>query len=133
MCDQGRSLPQLRRYECTPYLTWFYLNMFIDLWFIVDIVINFRTGFMQEGHFVSSDERAAWNYLRGSFSIDFVGSFPLNLLLMAIAPSNIYNDPLLLEAEQDGSDPGVGRINKMLRLMRMAKLAKLARMAKLAK
>ena len=58
------------------------------MWFISDIVINMRTGFVKEGHFVNDDWLAAKNYLQGSFIMDCLGSFPLNILLMILTPDN---------------------------------------------
>ena len=128
MCGYGQDA--LPRAECTRYLLWFYFNLVIDVWFMCDIVVNMRTGYVVEGHFVSDDWLAAKNYLTGSFVMDCLGTFPLNLVLMAINPDNPYGD-----IPQDGGDNAadVTRVNRMLRLLRMAKLAKLARMAKLAK
>ena len=47
--------PRTFRSECGPFLHWFWLNFVVDMWFIADICINFRTGFIREGHFVSDD------------------------------------------------------------------------------
>ena len=58
--------PLIIRYNCGPYLIWFWMNFIVDLWFIVDIYLNFRTGFMHEGHLVSDDWLVAKNYLKGS-------------------------------------------------------------------
>ena len=58
----------------------------------LQIVVNLRTGYMQEGHFVNDDWLAAWTYLRTAFILDFFGSFPLNIVWMAIEPSNPYGD-----------------------------------------
>ena len=100
------------------------------MWFICDIVINMRTGYMQEGHYISDDWLSAKKYLKGSFVMDCLGTFPLNILLMVLNPDNPYGD--ILE-EEAGGGADVGRVNRMLRLLRMAKLAKLMRMRKLAK
>jgi len=127
MCGTGEQ--KLLRADCPSFQWWFWLNFIIDMWFITDIVVNFRTGYVVEGHFVNGDRDAACHYLKGSFFMDCLGSFPLNLMLMAITPDNPYGD--VIEGEGGGTD--VGRINRMLRLIRMAKLAKLARMFKLAK
>lgn len=42
MCGVGEE--RLLREDCPSYLQWFWLNFLVDLWFISDIVINFRTG-----------------------------------------------------------------------------------------
>ena len=41
------------------------------MWFITDMIVNFRTGYVEEGYLVLDDWLAARNYLRGSFFIDF--------------------------------------------------------------
>jgi len=132
MCTT-RSLEGVKvtlRAQCVSFQLWFWYNFIVDLFFISDIVINLRTGYVKEGHFVNDDWLAAKNYLKGSFFIDVLGSFPLTILLMMIQPDNPYGDVI---EDQESVDPGVGRVNRMLRLLRLAKLAKLFRMAKLAK
>ena len=128
MCGVGEA--KKLRADCPDFQLWFWGNFFIDMWFICDIVVNFRTGYVKEGHFVSDGWLAAKNYMQGSFLMDCLGTFPLNILLMIINPDNPYGD--IIEEVDTASNTDVGRVNCMLRLLRMAKLAKLARMAKLA-
>jgi len=132
MCGSGEY--RMLRGDCPSFQWWFWLNFCVDMWFISDIVINMRTGYVKEGHFVNDDWLAAKNYLKGSFFMDCLGSFPLNIILMALQPDNPYGDTVV----EAGGDSGGGgnnaaRANRLLRLLRLAKLAKLARMAKLAK
>jgi hypothetical protein len=58
----------------------------------VDIYLNFRTGFMSEGHFENDDWLVAKAYLQGSFMMDMLGTFPINLVQMALNPDNPYAD-----------------------------------------
>ena len=109
---------QSLRNSCTNFQLWFWFNLIVDLWFIFDIFLNLRTGYVVEGHFVNDEWMAMKRYLKGSFLFDGVASFPINLLIYAI---NTEND--------EGA--GAARANKMLRLLRMAKLTKLVRMLKL--
>jgi hypothetical protein len=134
--------PLMFRGECGAFLQWFWLNFIVDVFFMIDICLNFRTGFMSEGHFVSDDKLVALAYLKGSFVMDCLGTFPLNVVMMMVNPDNPYGDSQLAEilamnaaAANPGAEGGLdpGRANRMLRLLRMAKLAKLARMRKLAK
>jgi CRP-like cAMP-binding protein len=126
MCGTGEE--KVKRAQCTDFQLWFWLNFAVDVWFIIDIILNFRTGFVFEGLFVNDAWKVAKHYmLRGTFFIDVLGSFPLNLVLMSVNPSNPYGD---IE-EDSGGD--ATRMNRMLRLLRMSKLAKLARMFKLFK
>ena len=102
--------------------------------------LSFPTGYVAEGHFVSDDYLVAKAYVKGSFIMDVLGTFPLNIVMMIADPSNPYGDAQIsamqaASAAAEGGNTGMdpGRANRMLRLMRMAKLAKLARMRKLAK
>ena len=128
--------PLVLRGDCTPFLQWFWLNFLVDVWFIVDICLNFRTGFMHEGHLVDDDWQVMKSYLYGSFMMDVAGTFPINIVTMLTTPENPYGDPQLAAMQAEaagGTGMDAGRANRMLRLMRMAKLTKLARMRKLAK
>jgi len=109
------------RRECTTYQVWFWGNVVVDIWFILDMIVNLRTGYTVEGHFVQDDWKAVKRYLSGSFIFDLIGSFPINLVLLP------------LQDGQDDDSATFGRTNKMLRLLRMAKLTKLTRMLKLSK
>ena len=51
-----------------------------DFVFIADIILNFRTGFTYEGQLVTNGRRIADHYIRDSFFIDLIGSFPFNLI-----------------------------------------------------
>ena len=41
--------------NCPSFQAWFWFNVIVDVWFIVDVCLNLRTGYMVEGHFVSDD------------------------------------------------------------------------------
>lgn len=61
------------------------LNLFfiVDVTFIVDILINFRTTFVTtQDEIVSHPGRIAVNYLSGWFLIDLVAAIPFDLLLV---------------------------------------------------
>ena len=128
MCGRGTM-----REDCPSYLTWFWSNVIVDIWFMMDIVINFRTGFIREGHFVDDDWLAARAYLRSSFTIDTLGTFPINLILMAATPDNPYGNIVVTDDDEAGGSSNTARLNRIIRLVRMAKLLKLFRMAKLAR
>ena len=104
--------------KCSAYGTWWGANLAIDMFFLIDIVVNARTGYMVEGAFVDNDWMALCKYLRTSFTLDLIGSFPINLVLLGLQ-------------DEDGGD--FARANRMLRLLRVAKLTKLLRMLKLGK
>ena len=62
---------------------WAVFNFIVDVIFIVDIIVNFRTGYLVDGVFIDDGRLAAYHYLKGSFAVDLVASFPLNLVLAA--------------------------------------------------
>jgi len=131
MCQDKLTGVLTPRANCTSFQLWFWFNFMIDMWFISDIVVNSRTGYIREGHFVTNDWQAFKHYLQGSFLFDCLGSFPLNVVLMAATPDNPFGDTTSESGASTSTD--VGRVNRLIRLVRMAKLAKLARMFKLAK
>ena len=98
---------------------WELWTLFVDAVFLLDIVLNFRTSFLNEGHMVRDDLLIASHYLRGAFVIDLLGSFPLNFVL------SFVND--------DGETSATSRLNRQLRLLRIIKINRLLRLAKLSK
>jgi len=98
---------------------WTAWNLLVDVTFLIDIVINFRTGFFEEGQFVADSNRIARKYLTGSFTIDLVGSFPLSLILIAM--------------DDEGENNAAARLNRQLRFLRIVKLNRLLRLVKLSK
>lgn len=68
-------------YEIVVELTTFILFP-VDVTFIVDILINFRTTYVNIADEVESDPgKIAMHYLRGWFLIDLVAAIPFDLLL----------------------------------------------------
>ena len=96
---------------------WEHFNLSVDIIFIVDICLNFRTGFLIDGLFITNECRIASNYLRGAFVVDLLGSFPINFILEAV----------------NSDDANASRLNRQLRLLRIMKLNRLLRLSKLTK
>ncbi|CAG2119354.1 unnamed protein product, partial [Medioppia subpectinata] len=58
------------------------VDLLVDVMFIVDILINFRTTYVNKNdEVVSHPGKIALNYLRGWFLIDVVAAIPFDLLL----------------------------------------------------
>ena len=131
--------PQIFRQECDSFQLWFWLNFLVDVWFMIDITINFRTGYMHEGHFVNDDWPVMKAYLTGAFGLDVAGTIPLGIIQMLTNPDNPFGDEQITQMQMAADEAAGGgsgnsaQSARMLRLMRMAKLTKLARMRKLAK
>lgn len=50
------------------------------MFFIVDIIINFRTYYIKDGAPVTDHKSVAKNYMNSTFWIDIIASFPFSLI-----------------------------------------------------
>ena len=57
MCGVGEE--RVLRAQCNDYQRWFWGNFLVDIFFMCDIAVNYRTGYVHEGHFVNDDWLAA--------------------------------------------------------------------------
>jgi hypothetical protein len=57
-----------------------YVNLFLDLFFLIDIFVNFRTTYVDNfsGEEVTNGKKIAMNYLCGRFCIDLVSMIPFD-------------------------------------------------------
>eukprot|EP00966_Prymnesium_polylepis_P016460 379542-Prymnesium_polylepis.1 len=102
------AFEQSLRDEMGPggWRAWENFTLVGDIAFIVDIVLSFRTGYLDENNqLVANGRLIARNYMRGSFFIDLIGSFPLNFILD------------LTSSDDDGGS-AAARLNRQLRLLR---------------
>ena len=92
-------------------------NYSIDIFFALDILMNFNTATVDE-HFNITDDRLeiALNYFKGWFLIDFLSIIPFELMTAIVE-------------EDDG--PNSAKINQIVRITRVSKLYKLAKVVKL--
>uniref|UniRef100_A0A670IZN0 Potassium voltage-gated channel subfamily H member 7 n=1 Tax=Podarcis muralis TaxID=64176 RepID=A0A670IZN0_PODMU len=66
-------------YSCNPLSM---VDLIVDIMFIIDIVINFRTTYVNQNEEVVSDPaRIAIHYFKGWFLIDMVAAIPFDLLI----------------------------------------------------
>eukprot|EP01043_Picozoa_sp_COSAG02_P023529 COSAG02_NODE_1260_length_13563_cov_28.883764_3_plen_1060_part_00 len=95
----------------------FWQDAVIDIYFIIDIVIQFRTAYWsRSGVLVTDTRKIRNNYLKGWFLIDFVCVLPLGYV------GYIFSG--------DGENGGF-RAVKSLRLLRMGKMMRLAKVYKM--
>ncbi|XP_076438779.1 voltage-gated inwardly rectifying potassium channel KCNH2-like [Babylonia areolata] len=57
------------------------VDLIVDLMFIADILVNFRTTYVENGEVVSDKHKIAVNYVKGWFLIDTIAAIPFDLLL----------------------------------------------------
>lgn len=110
----------------------FFWDLMVDVFFIVDIFLNFRTAFYTSNG-VREDRlrKIAENYIRGWFPIDFLSSLPLAYLAY-LGPDDVADIVVDGSAAMGGGQQGGSntRALKALRLVRLSKMLRLARIKK---
>uniref|UniRef100_A0A8C7WFZ6 Ion transport domain-containing protein n=1 Tax=Oncorhynchus mykiss TaxID=8022 RepID=A0A8C7WFZ6_ONCMY len=105
--ERGDSLRRRCGYTCNPLNM---VDLMVDVLFIVDIGINFRTTFVNPNdEVVTQPWKIAVHYLKGWFAIDLVAALPFDLLIF-----------------RSGSDEmatliGLLKTARLLRLVRVAR------------
>jgi CRP-like cAMP-binding protein len=96
----------------------------IDIMFTMDIIANFRTGYVDaDGLVVWDAKKIRYKYLTGWFTIDILSTIPFDKFV-----------PLfLIGSGQEGDASSVARSGKLLRIFRVVRLLKLTRLLKMAK
>jgi len=89
-----------------------YIETFIDIMFIVDIVLNMRTAFIREGKLVTNNGQIFKRYARSWFLIDAISVFPIDYIVTS-SPSGLLHSVRLV------------KIGRLLRLLKMLKLMRL--------
>lgn len=111
-----------------PLSTIWWVELLIDVYFLVDISINFRTTFEARGirGSIKSPPAIAAHYLRGWFLVDFVACFPVSYIEQVVsAATGVVGNESNTAADL--------KILKALRLFRLAKMLRLARFRRLIK
>jgi len=85
--------------------SWIGLDIFMDLLFVADIVLTFFKTFDDAGETVDDRELIRWRYLKGTFVMDVISTFPADYIVMAALPDRVI--------------PAT-RVNRILRLRRLA-------------
>ncbi|XP_026226591.1 potassium/sodium hyperpolarization-activated cyclic nucleotide-gated channel 2-like [Anabas testudineus] len=108
------------RYENTP--SWIIFNVVSDTLFMVDLVLNFRTGIVKEDSTeILLDPRAIrQNYLKSWFLVDFVSSIPVDYIFLMV-------DSLDSEVYRTARALRIVRFTKILSLLRLLRLSRLIR------
>ncbi|XP_006897854.1 PREDICTED: potassium voltage-gated channel subfamily H member 6 isoform X2 [Elephantulus edwardii] len=107
LSDQDESRRGDCGYTCSPLTV---VDLIVDIMFVVDIVINFRTTYVNTNdEVVSHPRRIAVHYFKGWFLIDMVAAIPFDLLIF-----------------RSGSDEtttliGLLKTARLLRLVRVAR------------
>lgn len=98
------------------------IDIFIDAFFLVDIVVNFRTGYLPNPSrpdlVVLNAEEVAKMYFKSWFFIDLISSLPLVTLSTFMSRSSWFGGPLFHEQQL--------KLLKLTRVIRLIKLSKIS-------
>ncbi|XP_074982211.1 voltage-gated inwardly rectifying potassium channel KCNH2 isoform X4 [Caretta caretta] len=96
-------------YSCSPLTV---VDLLVDIMFLIDILINFRTTYVNSNEeVVSHPARIAIHYFKGWFLIDMVAAIPFDLLIF-------------------GSGSGSEETTTLIGLLKTARLLRLVRVAR---
>ena len=99
-------------YDEPPDSPLFWVDVLTDVYFLVDIFVNFRTAYIDNhGQLVTDLGKIASMYLWTWFPIDFISCLPITYVFLLVAHIN----------EEEGGGGGQVKLAKILRLARLAK------------
>jgi hypothetical protein len=94
-----------------------YFEASLDIWFILEIILNFFTGYYEKGILIMERKKIFKNYMKGWFFADLISSIPTSFFDII--------------SEDESYD--VFKSAKLLRILRMAKYARLLRIIRFIK
>ncbi|KAM4826318.1 potassium/sodium hyperpolarization-activated cyclic nucleotide-gated channel 4 [Thomomys bottae] len=102
---------------------WIVFNVVSDTFFLVDLVLNFRTGIVVEDNteIILDPQRIKMKYLKSWFVVDFVSSIPVDYIFLIVETridSEVYKTARALR---------IVRFTKILSLLRLLRLSRLIR------
>lgn len=95
------------------------ISFLMDLWFAIDLVLNFKTGYIAHGFIVMDPVKIREHYLHGWFVIDFIGTIPFELIVG------------LFTSGSGGATAADKALRKSLKMLKYLKLPKLLRLQRL--
>uniref|UniRef100_H3D871 Hyperpolarization activated cyclic nucleotide gated potassium channel 4 n=3 Tax=Tetraodon nigroviridis TaxID=99883 RepID=H3D871_TETNG len=107
--------------EHTP--PWIVFNVVSDTFFLMDLVLNFRTGIVKEDNteIILDPQKIKIKYLKSWFMVDFISSIPVDYIFLIVETrinSDFYKTARALR---------IVRFTKILSLLRLLRLSRLIR------
>ncbi|XP_067090267.1 potassium/sodium hyperpolarization-activated cyclic nucleotide-gated channel 3-like [Osmerus mordax] len=107
--------------EHTP--PWIVFNVVSDTFFLMDLVLNFRTGIVKEDNteIILDPQKIKIKYLKSWFVVDFISSIPVDYIFLIVETridSDFYKTARALR---------IVRFTKILSLLRLLRLSRLIR------
>ncbi|XP_043524475.1 cyclic nucleotide-gated channel cone photoreceptor subunit alpha-like isoform X2 [Frieseomelitta varia] len=90
-----QSLPEL---QAVAPAAWLACDGFTDLVFFLDVAVQFRTGYLEQGLMVYNSKKLAGHYLKSkSFVLDLLALLPLDLLQVNLGSNPMLRFPRFLK------------------------------------
>lgn len=90
-----QSFPELQD-SATRF--WLGCDLFTDTIFVLDVAVQFRTGYLEQGLMVYDSKKLAGHYIKSrAFLLDLVALLPLDLLQLNIGVNPILRFPRFLK------------------------------------
>lgn len=116
--------------EFMSFEWWF--DTLVDVYFIVDLVLNFRTAYVNsKGVRETRPRTIAKNYICGWFFIDFVSCIPVGHISYAIEQAALSGATSSTADGADAASPDNLKALKSLRLLKLSKMLRLARLKRI--
>ena len=119
------------------YTGWWWFEITIDVTFILDLILNFRTTYINsDGKEVTKGNEIACNYLHGWFWIDFISSIPFDLIVsyalgISDYQSNEIGNVQVSKTLKISKSARISKLSKIARVLKLTKLVRLARATRL--
>ena len=113
------------------------IDLFIDVFFIVDLGLNSITAYYDDGHLVTTHYLILRNYVRTWFFFDVISSFPVDWLILfppALVPPASGSTSQLIGLPASNSVVDVNdtaSFSQLIKIVRILKLLRLLRIARL--
>ena len=126
------SLPIRIGFSLTSEGFWYALDILMDLYFVADIFVNFRTAIVDEDFELETNKHElAMRYLKGWFFIDLIAVVPLDHVERIVSGKFACAFDLSCSEDDGGGSGQYLRVVKMLRLVRLMKLLRLVKVGRL--
>lgn len=116
---QSLTIPFFLAFEVTDLTIWKKIEIFITVFFFMDILLSFNTAYYQGGSIVASRKEISRNYLKYWFWIDMLSTFPYDMVIS--------------DQSTESGNSKVTSAAQLLRILRFYRILRLLRLAKLKK
>ena len=111
--------------------SWTIYQIIWDIWFMIDIIIQFNTGYTEEGiesEVILDHDKIRKNYMKGWFALDFVSmlSFDVLFSLVSFGAMKMFNTSNVTSSATNYAD--FAKVAKILRLASILRIFRLGRM-----